>query len=133
MTKKEMELKEKQTIDKAEGEPTKKGVYFTPHVDIFETEDAITLQADVPGATQDGLDIDLREGVLTLTADVDVPEDKGKLVFREYQVGGFTRRFQVGKDIDQEKISAALDCGVLTLTLPKAESLKPRKIPVKTG
>jgi len=133
MTKKEMEVKEKKTIDNTEGEPTKKGIYFTPPVDIFETEEAITLMADVPGASQEGLDIDLREGILTITADVPEPEKKGDVVYKEYDVGGFTRRFQIGKEIDQEKITAELDSGVLTLNLPKAESLKPRKIPVSVG
>lgn len=125
-----MEVKEKKEIDSAEGEPTKKGLYFTPAVDIFETEDTVTLQADVPGATKEGLDIDLREGILTITADVGEPESKGRTVYREYQVGGFTRRFQMGKDIDQKKITAELENGVLTVNLPKAEQLKPRKIEV---
>ncbi len=133
MTKKEMEVKEKKAIDSTEGEPTKKGIYFTPPVDIFETEEAITLLADVPGAAKEGLDIDLREGVLTITADVEEPEQKGEPVYKEYDVGGFTRRFQIGKEIDQEKITAELESGVLTVHLPKAESLKPRKIPVSVG
>lgn len=133
MSKKEMEVKEKQAIDKSKGEPTQNGNYFSPHVDIFESDDAITLLADVPGAVKEGLDIDLREGVLTLTAKVEPAGEKGRLVYHEYDVGGFMRKFHVGKDIEQGKITAKLDNGVLQVNLPKAEDFKPRKIPVSVG
>jgi HSP20 family protein len=132
MAEKKLQVKEKKAIDKSEGEPTKKGVYFTPLVDIYETDDGITLKADLPGADEKNLDIDLREGILTITAPVEPPAAQEQLVYREYEVGGFTRSFRVGKDVDQQKISAKLKDGVLDLFLPKAEQMKPRKIPVKT-
>ena len=133
MSEKKLQVKEKKTIDKAEGEPTKKGAYFTPLVDIYENDEGIILKADLPGATEENLDIDLREGILTITASVQPAEESpGELVYREYDVGGFTRSFRVGKDVDQKKISAELKNGVLGLFLPKAEQMKPRKIPVKT-
>ena len=131
--KKELAVTEKKAIDKSAGEPTKHGLVFTPSVDIYETEQEIVVKADLPGVSKDGLDIDLRDGVLTLTAQVEQPADSERLVYQEYQVGGFARKFQVGETIDQTKISAKLDKGVLTLTLPKADRLKPRKIDVKVS
>ena len=132
MADKELQAKEKQAIDKTEGEPTKRGVYFTPLVDIYENKDGITIKADVPGTEEGNVDIDLREGVLTMTATVEPPENKGKLVYGEYDIGGYTRSFRVGKAIDQNKITGDLSNGVLTVFLPKAEHLKPRKIQVQT-
>jgi HSP20 family protein len=128
--KKELQVAPKKEIESAGGEPTKNGIYFTPHVDIYETDDAIEVVADMPGVSTGDLDIDLREGVLTITGTVKSPYDGMSPIYREYDVGGFARRFQVGEAIDQAKITANLECGVLTLTLPKAEKLKPRKITV---
>lgn len=128
---KELEVQDKKTLEKSEGEPTREGVMYVPYVNIIEDNESITLQADVPGVTKDGIDIDVREGVLTLTATVEAPPDRLRPVYREYEVGGFTRRFTLGERIDQSKINASLDDGVLTLMLPKAEQAKPRKIEIK--
>lgn len=128
--KKELEVQGKKTLEKSEGEPTREGVMYVPYVDIIESGDAITLKADVPGAKKDGIDIDVREGVLTLTASVPRPPENLRPVYREYEAGGFTRRFTLGERIDQSKIEASLEQGVLTLVLPKAEEAKPRKIEI---
>ena len=130
--KKALQVAEKKSIDKTEGEPTRHGLWFTPLVDIYETESEIVVKADVPGVTKDNLDIDLRDGILSIVAQVE-PADYGELVYQEYEIGGFARRFQVGEDIDQDKITASLDNGVLTLHLPKADRHRPRKIEVKVG
>lgn len=129
--KKELEVQSKKTLEKSEGEPTREGVMYVPYVNIIENNESITLKADVPGATKDGIDIDVREGVLTLTAAVTPPPDRLRAVYREYEIGGFTRRFTLGERIEQSKINASLDDGVLTLVLPKAEQAKPRKIEIK--
>jgi len=128
---KELEVQSKKTLEKSEGEPTREGVMYVPYVNIIEDNESITLKADVPGATKDGIDIDVREGVLTLTATVEPPPQRLRPVYREYEVGGFTRRFTLGERIDQSRINASLDDGVLTLVLPKAEEAKPRKIEIK--
>ena len=128
---KELEVQSKKTLEKSEGEPTREGVMYVPYVNIIEDNESITLKADVPGATKDGIDIDVREGVLTLTATVEPPPQRLRPVYREYEVGGFTRRFTLGERIDQSRINASLDDGVLTLVLPKAEQAKPRKIEIK--
>ncbi len=130
--KKALQVAEKKSIDKSAGEPTRHGLWFTPSVDIYETDEEIVVKADLPGVTKDKLDIDLRDGILSIVGQVE-PVEHGDLVYQEYEIGGFARRFQVGEAIDQSKISARLDAGVLTLHLPKADRLKPRKIEVQTG
>ena len=130
---KEIQAKEKQEVA-VPGEQTKPGLVFTPSVDIFETEKEMTLLADLPGVKSDELNIDLRDNVLTLTADVTPWEgaDEEDLLI-EYEIGRYFRQFTLSEVIDQGKIDAQLDDGVLRLTLPKVEKATPRKISVKAG
>ena len=115
-------------------EQTRPGVVYTPATDIFETENSITVLADMPGVQATDLEIDLRENVLTLTARVTAPEGKHESdVLREYHSGTFFRQFTLSQRIDQAKIDAKLNDGVLRLELPKVEHAKPRQIIVKTG
>ncbi len=115
-------------------ETTRSGVTFTPAVDIFETETAITLLADMPGVISENLDIDLRENTLTLEGDVASPEGSDEVaIFREYPVGKYFRQFTLSEVIDQEKIDASLKDGVLRLNLPKVEKATPRKVTVSAG
>jgi len=127
---KELEVTEKKAIEPGAGEPTREGVMYTPQVDIAEDSEAITLHADLPGVKRDAITIDVREGVLALTAMVDPLPEHWQPIYREYQVGGYERRFTVSDRIDSEKINAKLENGVLTLVLPKSEAQKPRKIKV---
>ena len=130
---KAIEVKEKEAIKKEDGEPTREGVYYTPAVDIFETEEAITLLAELPGVSKEALDIDVEDRQLTITAGVKEDEAGLQPLYTEYGIGGFTRSFRLGDTIDQGRISATLTDGVLTLVLPKAERLKPRKIEIATA
>lgn len=115
-------------------EQTKPGPVYTPAVDIFESDDAITVEADMPGVTADTLKIDLEESVLTLKGDVEWPEKDGEAdVHREFEVGSFYRQFALTDLIDQERISARLVDGVLRLELPKASKAKPRRIAIQTS
>lgn len=107
------------------------GRWFEPAVDIYETEDALTVVADLPGVAAEDIETDLRDNLLTLTARTRKAQGDWKPLYTEYQEGHYTRTFRLGQHIDQAKISAAFKDGVLTLTLPKAESVKPRKIQVK--
>lgn len=127
--KKELEVSRKK-IEKTQGEPTREGVNFVPDVDIIETSEAIVLRADLPGVEKQNLDIDVHEGILSLTGTVESPPAHYNTTYQEYEIGGFSRRFTLGNQIDQQKIDAKLDNGVLTLTLPKAEAAKPRKIEI---
>jgi HSP20 family molecular chaperone IbpA len=115
-------------------ERTRPGPTFTPAADIFETDDAIKLLADLPGVAAKDLDVDLRESVLTLSGDVGGPEGEDEVeVLREYQTGTYFRQFTLSEAIDQSKINAELKNGVLRLTLQKIEKQAPRKIDVKAG
>jgi HSP20 family molecular chaperone IbpA len=114
-------------------EQTRPGAVYSPAVDIFENDNAITVLADMPGVKAQDLKIDLRESVLTLTGRV-TPPDRGKEsdVLREYQSGTFFRQFTLSETIDQTKIDAKLTDGVLRLELPKVEKARPRQITVRT-
>lgn len=130
---KELKVKEKQELS-TPAEQTIPGPVFTPEVDIFETEKEITLLADVPGVTPEGLSIDLRDNILTITAEA-ASDRRGaeEEVLVEYQTRRFFRQFTLSEVIDQAKIDAKLADGVLRLGLPKVEKATPRKISIKTA
>lgn len=130
---KEIAVRDKEELAKSDGEPTRAGTYYQPAVDIFESKDAFVVFADLPGARQENLDIDVRDGVLSLSARVDEPQQSWRPVYREYGVGGYMRRFSLSNKIDTARIEAVLKDGVLTLTLPKAEAAKARKIEVRAN
>ena len=130
---KDLKVKEKQEV-KSAAEQTKPGLVFTPEVDIFESEEALTLLADMPGVAADGVTIDLDDGVLTITGEVKPWEDSDEMdVLVEFEIGKYYRQFTLSEMIDQKRIEANLEDGVLRLTLPKAEKAKPRKITVNAG
>lgn len=128
--KRELEVTEKKAIEPTSGEPTRQGVMYSPQVDIVEDVNAITVYADLPGVKRESLIIDVREGVLSLTATVEALPGHWQPTYREYQEGGYERRFALGDRIDTEKINAKLENGVLALVMPKAEAQKPRKITI---
>jgi len=115
-------------------EQTYSGPVYTPSVDIFESDERISLLADIPGVKAEDLKIDLRDNVLTLSGRV-APSDSSKEtpVLREYAAGTYFRQFTLSEHIDQTKIDAKLTDGVLRLELPKVERAKPRQITVKTN
>jgi HSP20 family protein len=114
-------------------EQTRPGAVYTPATDIFENESTITVLADMPGVKAADLEIDLRENVLTLSGRVTEPEREGQSeVLTEYRSGTFFRQFTLAESIDQSKIDAKLNEGVLRLQLPKVERAKPRQITVRT-
>lgn len=128
---KEMAPQQKQAVTGAES--TRPGPVFTPAVDIFETEAAITVLADMPGIRPEGLEIDVRENVLSIEGRApELRRENERAVLREYETGSFRREFRLTNLIDQGGIDASLRDGVLRLTLPKAEAAKPRKIEVRT-
>ena len=130
---KALEAKEKMEV-RSSAEQTTPGPVFTPSVDIFETEQELTLLADMPGVNAGGVNIDLRENILTLSGEVKMPEGEKEIeLIREYRTGRYLREFTLSENIDQSKIKAEIKDGVLQLKLPKAEAAKPRKISVKTG
>lgn len=130
MKNKELEPKGKEQSEIMNAaEITREGPVYTPRVDIWENEKELTLVADVPGVEPDGLEIDLRDNVLTIMGKVK-PEEDHRYLLKEFGVGNYYRQFTLSEVIDQERIGAAVKNGVLTLTLPKVEKAKPRKIQV---
>lgn len=128
---KELKIKEKQEVA-TPAEQTRPGLVFTPQVDIFETEKALVLLADMPGVRPEDVIIDLRDDTLTLSGDVKPfggAEESD--IMMEYEVGKYHRQFALSEIIDQEKIDAQIQDGVLRLTLPKIEKAAPRKITVQ--
>jgi len=116
----------------ARREETRGGTaFYTPLCDIYETPAEVILSADLPGVEQEDLNLRYENGILTLHA-VCAPrrQDSGYLL-NEYGVGDYYRSFEVNETIDADKISAEFRDGVLKVRLPKAEALKPRKIPIK--
>jgi len=130
---KELKVREKQELAHP-AEQTRPGVIFTPSVDIFETDSEITLLADMPGVLPDNLTIDLRDNTLTLEGDIAaVDADKEELIYTEYATGRYYRQFTLSEVIDQAKIDAQIQDGVLKLSLPKVAKATPRKIAVRAA
>jgi HSP20 family molecular chaperone IbpA len=103
-----------------------------PAVDVYENSDELLLLVDVPGASNEGIDVQLDKGQLTISAKrrEDAP---GSLLAGEYRTRDYLRVFSVPQGIDSTKIDAQLSGGVLRLKLPKSDSVKPRRIEVKQG
>ena len=130
---KELQAKGKVEVP-ASAEQIKPGPVFTPNVDIFETDKEIIMLADIPGVKAPDLTIDLRDDTLTFSGEVkplNRPEEQD--IMTEYQIGSYYRQFTLAEVIDQSKIDAALDNGVLRLALPKLEKAMPRQITVEAG
>lgn len=106
---------------------------FVPRFDIWETEEELVLNGDVPGVTQENLDIQFENEQLVIHGRVTPRDENRKALYTEYGIGDFHRTFTIGEAIDVTQISAELSGGVLTIHLPKSEQLKPRKIEVQAS
>lgn len=104
--------------------------YTTPPVDIYETSEGLVVTADIPGVSQEALNVHVDNRVLTIAGQSRhiVP---GDAVYREYELVHYFRQFELSDEVDVNRIAAELKNGVLTLQLPKAEAAKPRQIPVR--
>jgi HSP20 family protein len=126
----ELTVREKQELAKKE-EKTVPGRYFVPASDIFETDDALTVIMEMPGVEKKDVSIALEDDVLRVEGQIDFSKYQAmEPVYTEYNVGHFARGFTLSGKIDRDAISAQLDDGVLTLTLPKAKEAMPRRIAV---
>lgn len=116
---------------KSEREQTIPGRVYSPSVDIFEDDQALTIVADMPGVPSENVTIDLRDDVLSLSGvpSVSVPEQE-EYILREYDTGKYFRQFTLSEVIDQANIKANLSNGVLRVTLPKVGPAKPRRIEI---
>jgi HSP20 family protein len=124
-------LREKGRGEQSAAETTRAGVYFTPRVDIYETDAELTLYADVPGVRPEDVDLRYERGELMLHARVRPQERRGHPVAFEYEDGDYYRVFQIHETIDAAKIEGECKNGVLTVHLPKAAAAQPRKVTVR--
>jgi HSP20 family molecular chaperone IbpA len=130
---KELQVREKQEVA-SPAEQTRPGVVFTPDVDIFENERQITLLADMPGVAADDIRIDLNDNQLSISGEVRPFEGGNESdVLVEFEIGRYARQFTLSEVIDQSRIEARHEDGVLRLILPKAEKAIPRQIAVTAG
>ena len=109
---------------------TKPANFITPEVNIFENKDGYILEAEIPGVNKDGLEISLEGNEITILGHRQPERLKAEVLYRESRPADYRRVFALDPAIDTAKISAKVEQGVLTLTLPKAEKVKPRKISI---
>ncbi len=107
---------------------------WLPALDLAEREDALLVKAELPGMKAENIDISVTGNVLTLSGEKkdDVEEQKDSYYHVERRHGYFRREITLPSDVDADRIDASYTDGVLTITLPKAESAKPRRIEVKS-
>ena len=104
--------------------------YVTPLANILETKDGYVLEAEMPGVSKDGLEVTVENGQLTILGRRNAYATSGTTLYRESREHDYRRVFEIDPSIDASRIAAKIDQGVLTLTLPKAEAVKPRRIAV---
>ncbi|MDQ6621973.1 MAG: Hsp20/alpha crystallin family protein [Verrucomicrobiota bacterium] len=104
--------------------------FVAPVATVDETADGYTLQVEMPGVSKDGLEMWVEKNELTIIGRRTLPAVQGTIVHRESRRENFRRAFELDPSINAGKISAKIEQGVVTLTLPKAEQVKPRKIAV---
>ena len=114
------------------GENTTPGKYYRPATDITESDSALFICMDIPGVPRENVQINLEKNLLNVDAKIDTSlYENLDPAYSEYNVGHFTRTFKLSNNIDQNKIEASVTDGVLTLSLPKAPELQPRKIQIR--
>jgi HSP20 family protein len=104
--------------------------FIAPAATVLENADGYTLEVEMPGVSKENLEMWVENNELTILGRRSMPTVEGTLIHRESRQENFRRAFELDPSIDAEKISAKIDQGVVTLTLPKAEQVKPRKITV---
>ena len=113
-------------------EKTQQARYYKPSTDIVETEHDLILYMDMPGVGKKDLEVRLEKNVLSVEGRIDQERYENlKAQYAEYNVGHYARSFQLSSEIDQDKIQAGMEDGVLTLTLPKVEQAKPKLISIR--
>jgi len=112
-------------------EGDRQAVYVTPPADVASTDIGYVIRAEMPGVEKDALEITVERGELIILGRRKPIEVTGELIYREIRLHDFRRVYELDPSIDSTNISANIDQGILTVTLPKAETIKPRKIAVQ--
>ena len=113
------------------GETTRSGFFFTPRVDIYETDKELTLFAEMPGVRGEDVNLRYENGELMLHGKVQPKANGRTMLLHEYDDGDFYRVFRIDESIDASKIDAECKNGIVTVHLPKVEAVRPRQITVK--
>ena len=130
MSEQELQAQHKREVEKKQ-ESTMPVRDFVPVTDIFETEQALTVVLEMPGVSKESVEVGVENDVITITGRIDSSKYEGlQPLYTEYNIGNYSRSFQISSKIEQEGITAELTNGVMTLVLPKAEKAKPRRISV---
>jgi HSP20 family molecular chaperone IbpA len=125
---------EKREVAETGAERTRDRLAFVPRADVYETEEAITVVADIPGVNETSLDITLENNVLSINGYVEAEQPEGhSLAYAEYRVGDYQRAFTLSDQIDRDDIEAVIKDGVLRLYLPKVTEARKRKIAITAG
>jgi HSP20 family protein len=132
MAEKDLQLQDKKELQTG-SESTRNVPVFIPAVDIYESENELTLLADMPGVPIEAVDIDLNNDQLTIRGCANCDNGEGRNLLREYETGEYYRQFRLSNAIDRSRIEASMKDGILKVVLPKAEALKPRKITVNAS
>ncbi len=128
------EAQKQEVTTMSDAERTRARKAYVPRVDIYETANDIRVLADMPGVDENSVDITLEKNVLTINGYVEPEEPEAyRLAYAEYEVGDYQRSFTLSNEIDQDKIEAVVNNGVLNLRLPKAGPAKAKKITVKAA
>lgn len=105
--------------------------FIAPPASIREDGDGYRLEIEMPGVNKEGLEVSIENNELTIVGRRSIPQVEGAAVHREMRPHNFRRVFEIDPSIDSAKISARIEQGLVSLILPKAEQVKPRKIAVE--
>lgn len=104
---------------------------YSPATDIIETDKELMIYMDMPGVSKERVEVKLEKNVLEISGKIDEkPYVNIKPLYSEYNIGNFSRKFELSNEIDQKKIEAKIDAGVLELILPKTPERQPQLITV---
>ncbi|PIE31759.1 hypothetical protein CSA56_17410 [candidate division KSB3 bacterium] len=107
---------------------------WTPRADIYETADHVIVQLDIPGVNIDDVDVQCEKGMLSVKGERHFKEEEGRQYYRVENIyGPFERYFEIPRTLDVEKVEANYTAGILTLTFPKTEAAKPKKIAISVN
>jgi HSP20 family protein len=113
-----------------EGDRAQAEQFVAPSASVIEAADGYTLQIEMPGVNKQGLEVSVENNELVIVGRRSLPAVEGTLINHELRPENYQRTFELDPSIDAGKISAKIDQGLVTLTLPRAEHVKPRRIAV---
>ncbi len=129
-SKQELQVQQKRELEKKQ-ESTIPARVFLPTADIYEDDDALSVVLEMPGVDKDNVEVSIEDGLLKVGGQLDFSKYQDlQPLYTEYNIGNYSRSFSLSDKIDQNKITAEMKDGVLSLKLPKAKHAKPRTIQI---